>query len=301
MTTVKTTVTVSKPEDGMALEVLKGLVAQAINKAGQDLLQQACRAIEDDLLHKRNPGIWRDKRRPLHLLTSFGWIRLMRWQMWDGQRCYCYLLDDVLGLGSRQHASPRITTQAVALATRLSYRQAAQLLSEIIDHRTLYRPGQDLRLGPASRSPHCVRRRRTAGSRLYAWSNPAVRSPSTRDHSYRSGWHVPVRPTRRDFGFRSATAVSHPVWAERRREEHSALSAGGPRHERPRLALLAGRTVGVLTTGKVLESRTTKPCTEPFGRLKTFGCVEGTADIACWSGHDTVAGKPSRTSAKDCS
>jgi len=52
VTTVETTVTVSIPEDGMALEMLEGLVAQAINKAGQDLLQQACRAIEDDLLNK---------------------------------------------------------------------------------------------------------------------------------------------------------------------------------------------------------------------------------------------------------
>ena len=146
MTIVKTTVTVSIPEDGTALEVLKGLVAQAINKAGEDLLQQACRAIEDDLLHKRNPRIWRGKRRPLHLLTHFGWIGLMRWQMRGGQRCYCYLLDDVLGHKPRQHASPWITEQAVVLATRLSYRQAAQLLSEIIDHRPLYRPGQDHRL-----------------------------------------------------------------------------------------------------------------------------------------------------------
>ena len=74
MTTVKTTVTVSISEDGKALEVLEGFMAQAVNKAGQDLLQQVCRAIEDDPLHKRNPGIWRDKRRPLHLLTRLDWI-----------------------------------------------------------------------------------------------------------------------------------------------------------------------------------------------------------------------------------
>ena len=42
-----------------------------------------------------------------------------------------------------EHASPWITQQAVALATRLPYRQAAYLLStfidEPIDHRSLYR------------------------------------------------------------------------------------------------------------------------------------------------------------------
>jgi hypothetical protein len=51
-------------------------------------------------------------------------------------------LDSLLGLQPRQHASPWITAQAVALATRLPYRQATQLLSGFVgqplDHRSLY-------------------------------------------------------------------------------------------------------------------------------------------------------------------
>ncbi|MGA9533435.1 MAG: UPF0236 family protein, partial [Anaerolineales bacterium] len=78
-----------------------------------------------------------------HLLTRFGWIRLQRWQTSDPDNGYSCPLDRVLGLKRRDRASPWVIQQAVALATRLPYRQATYLLGtfidEQIDHRTLYR------------------------------------------------------------------------------------------------------------------------------------------------------------------
>ena len=125
------------------MEDLEITIGASLRQAGQQLLQQACRAIEAELFESAESGLRRSKRRQLDLLTRFGWIRLKRWQMRDVHGRYFCPLDTHLGLAPRQHASPWIIEQAVALATRLPYRQAAHLLGgfldEDIDHRSLYR------------------------------------------------------------------------------------------------------------------------------------------------------------------
>lgn len=145
MTTVETTITVRlrRIPEGADLGELEGLVLQAVQKAGQELLLLACRQVEAELLAERGGTLRREKERSLDLLTPLGWVRLPRWQVWerDSGRYY-YALDRTLGLGSRQHASPRVREWAVTLATRLPYRQAAYLLQQwlgvFVDHRTLY-------------------------------------------------------------------------------------------------------------------------------------------------------------------
>lgn len=143
MTTVETTVTISISPEGMSLEALEAGVAQALQQAGRRLLSEACQAMEVELLERQGDRMPRSKQRPLHLLTRFGWMRLSRWQMRDASGAYRCPLDALLGLAPRQHASPWITHQAVALATRLPFRQAAYLLStfidEAVDHRSLHR------------------------------------------------------------------------------------------------------------------------------------------------------------------
>lgn len=142
MTAIEVTVSISIPEDGLNLEALEDRIAHATQQAGQESLWQACKAMEATLLNRRKPGEHRNKRRSLHLLTRFGWIRLCRWQVRNANGNYHYPLDGVLELLPRQYASPWITAKAVALATRIPYRQATHLLSgfveEVIDHRTLY-------------------------------------------------------------------------------------------------------------------------------------------------------------------
>lgn len=142
MTTVETTVTVSINQEGNTLEELEAKIGGALQQAGRELLREACQHIEAQVLDAQRK-LRRSKRRGLHMLTRFGWIRLSRWQMRDAQGRFFYALDQALGLQPRQHASPWITGQAVALATRIPYRQAAYLLGgfldEEIDHRSLYR------------------------------------------------------------------------------------------------------------------------------------------------------------------
>lgn len=142
MTTVETTVTISINQESLTLEELEARIGEALQEAGRTLLAQACHHVETQVL-AADQELRRSKRRGLHLLTRFGWIRLSRWQMRDAQGRFFYPLDRALGLQPRQHASPWITKQAVALATRIPYRQATYLLGgfldEEIDHRSLYR------------------------------------------------------------------------------------------------------------------------------------------------------------------
>jgi hypothetical protein len=143
MTIVETTVTLSISGKSRSLEELEAQIGQVLQAAGRQLLAQACRQVESELLEAEEPAVRRSKRRGRHLLTRFGWIRLERWHTWQPKGGYSYPLDEALGLGRHQHASPWILQQAVALATRLPYRQATYLLGtfveDAIDHRTLYR------------------------------------------------------------------------------------------------------------------------------------------------------------------
>jgi hypothetical protein len=143
MTTVETTVTLSINPKGMNLESIEDAIGHALQQAGQDLLKQTFHAMETMFMQSREKGLQKCKKRQLDMLTRFGWIRLKRWQMRDIHGKYSYPLDAILEMAPRQHASPWITNQAVALATRIPYRQATYLLRTFvdapIDHRSLYR------------------------------------------------------------------------------------------------------------------------------------------------------------------
>jgi hypothetical protein len=143
MTTVETTISITIAETGVSLQSLEAAVAEALGKAGRELLLAACAAVERNLFESAGKRWLRNKRRPLDLLTRFGWVRLERWQVQHrSTRRYHSPLDDVLQLAPRQHASPWVLAQAVALATRIPYRQATQLLTgwldAPVDHRTVY-------------------------------------------------------------------------------------------------------------------------------------------------------------------
>jgi hypothetical protein len=146
MPTVETTIRVSIPEEGATLGQLEAVVARAVEEAGQRLLLGACGELEEEALirlRRMRGRVQQVKMRPLDMLTRFGWVRLQRRQVVQREdgRYFCPL-DDVLGLGPRQHASPWVQGQTVALATRIPYRQATALLAEWLgtplDHRTVY-------------------------------------------------------------------------------------------------------------------------------------------------------------------
>lgn len=145
MQTVETTITVSIPKGGATLAELEALVARAVEEAGRNLFVAAVGVGEEQLVAKlrRRRVLRQVKMRPRDVLTRFGWVRLQRRQFrdqTDGR--YACPLDALLALAPRRHISPWVEQQAVALATRLPYRQAAWLLSAWldtpVDHRTFY-------------------------------------------------------------------------------------------------------------------------------------------------------------------
>src|SRR6266536_4481249 len=133
MVTVETTIKVSIADEGMSLEQLEAAVGEVVRDAGQALLLAGCQAIETQALARASSELRPDKRRAVDLLTRFGWIRLERWQMQEAASGrYCRPLDAILKVERGQHASPWTVDTAVALATRLPYRPATDLLSRLI-------------------------------------------------------------------------------------------------------------------------------------------------------------------------
>jgi len=143
MPIVETTIKLSIPEGGMTLQELEEQLLIRLKEAGRNLLGAACGALEEQALGtlKRRARVQQVKVRPRDVLTAFGWVRLERRQVVGGGGYFCPL-DRVLELRPRDHGSPWVREQAVALATRIPYRQATTLLSALLgtplDHRTVH-------------------------------------------------------------------------------------------------------------------------------------------------------------------
>jgi len=106
MTHVETKVSLSRSQNGMNLKELEQEIGKTLQQAGQQLLLQACQVLENQLMEQEKSKYLRDKRRQLHILNRFGWIRLPRWQARKKEGGHCRPLDELLGLAPRQHASP---------------------------------------------------------------------------------------------------------------------------------------------------------------------------------------------------
>lgn len=234
MTTVETTVTITIPEKGMTLEDLESEIGQALKNAGQHLVAQVCQAMEAEILEQEGSKYLRDKRRTLDLLKRFGWIRLYRCQMREKGGGYCRPLDKLPGLELRQHASPWVIGQSVALATRLPYRQAAYLLAtfveEPIDHRNLYLWVQK------------------ASAQIVA------KEDELQTDVFKHGVISPRDPQEREI----ILVEVDGTFLRAQREEGTQFEV----------------RLGVLTTGKALESPTAKPCPERSRRDRRYRLLE---------------------------
>ena len=140
---VQETISVSVPEEGMTLDELESAVWAAAGAAARDAITAACAVIEADAMVRAGDRVSLDRRRSLDVLTRFGWVRLTRWHVRDRQdNGYRHLLDEVLRLVPRQHASPWVIQQAAALAAQVTVRRAADFLAGYlgtnVDHRTLH-------------------------------------------------------------------------------------------------------------------------------------------------------------------
>jgi len=139
---VNTTISVEVP-DSTTLDEVEKVLADELRSAGQRLLVALCHELETQVMTRAGSSLRSDHRRARHLLTRFGWIRLERWQVRERESGrYAYPLDSALGLRPRQRASRWVVDAAMALAARLPYRHATELLNSLlgvpIDHRTVH-------------------------------------------------------------------------------------------------------------------------------------------------------------------
>jgi hypothetical protein len=114
------------------------LTRERLRVVGRELVQAGVAVLEEEELAK---GGWLvDKTRRRDLLTVFGWMRLERRYMRQGESGrYGYLVE----VGHRhRHATAAVVEQAVMLATRIPYRQATEvvgrLVGEAVDHHAVY-------------------------------------------------------------------------------------------------------------------------------------------------------------------
>jgi len=139
MPTIETTVSVTVPE-GVTVGELEAAIQEELREAGRRLLTEGVAELEKVEFDGADGRWLRDRRRQRQLLTVFGWIDLERWYVRErSSGRYRFLVE--MG-GGHEHATVGVVDQAVALATRIPYRQATCLLSRFlradIDHRTLY-------------------------------------------------------------------------------------------------------------------------------------------------------------------
>lgn len=239
MTHVETKVTLSINQNGMTLKELEQEIGETLQQAGQQLLLQACQVLEDQLMEQEKGRYLRDKRRKLHLLTRFGWIHLPRWHARKREGGYCRPLDELLGLAPRQHASPWVIDKSIALATRLPYRQATLLLRDFVKAPIDHRS-------------------------LYRWVQKAgaviVEEEDDLQEAVFQHGEVPARdPTQRELILSEVDGT----FLRAQRED-------GDRFE---------VRLGVLTTGKELESLTAKNRRYRLKERIRYGGVETAADF----------------------
>lgn len=118
------------------LAALELSIFRALMAAGRELLTQAFGVLEQRVLTGA-----KQRRRRRYLITRFGEIRFLRWQVRTEQG-YGYPLDQALGLRAKDPCSAWVRATAAWLAQAYPFRQAARLLGRMIgcpvDHRRLW-------------------------------------------------------------------------------------------------------------------------------------------------------------------
>lgn len=181
-----------------------------------------------------------DRQRSRDVLTQFGWLRLYRWYVRDKVGGHHrYPLDEALGLAPRVHASPWVSELAVSLATRLPYRQANYLLRRAVDADLDYRT-------------------------LYAWVQAAGKKMADQEDTEQAAVFEEGRPAESDPIDREiVVAEVDGTFVKAQRENGSDFEV----------------RVGVLASGKSLESATAKNKRYRLNERVLYGGVDNAADF----------------------
>jgi len=126
--TIEVVVRLTLTEEDLEVNRLEERVRAARDAAGRTLRVRALEVL-DELALGNHPGAGRQRRVERGLDTILGHIRFRRWRVKAQGKTTC-LLDRLLGLERHRRASPAVKKRASELASRMTYREAAQVLRE---------------------------------------------------------------------------------------------------------------------------------------------------------------------------
>lgn len=126
--TIEVVVQLTISEDDFDVNRLEGRVRAARDQAGRELLVRGLTAL-DEMAMENHPKAVRQRRVERHLDTTLGPVVFERWRVKSGGQTTC-LLDRLLGLPRHSRVSPAVKKRAAELASRMTYREAAQVMSE---------------------------------------------------------------------------------------------------------------------------------------------------------------------------
>lgn len=142
MPTIDLTAKVSISLDDPCMVSLEKQIHSQLRKVGQQMVVEACAAVEQGTLSEKREGVKRQRLEERRVLTRFGWVRLRRWRVREADGHTECPLDRVLGLDARQHVTPWVKERALYFVTQLPFRPSAALFSqevgEEVNHRMLW-------------------------------------------------------------------------------------------------------------------------------------------------------------------
>jgi len=126
--TIEVVVSMTVSEEDFDVNRLEEGVRQVRDRAGRELFVRALAAL-DEMALASHPGAARQRRVERHLDTTLGHVVFTRWRVQSQGGSTC-LLDRLLGLPRRTRVSPAVQKRGGELAARLTYREAATVLSQ---------------------------------------------------------------------------------------------------------------------------------------------------------------------------
>lgn len=126
--TIEVVVSMTVSEEDFDVNHLEERVRRLRDQTGRELFVRALAEL-DEMALASHPQAARQRRVERHLDTTLGHVVFSRWRVQGAGRTTC-LLDRLLGLPRSSRVSPAVKKRGCELAARMTYREAARVLSE---------------------------------------------------------------------------------------------------------------------------------------------------------------------------
>ncbi len=126
--TIEVVVSMTVSEEDYDVNRLEARVRGVRDQTGRALFVRALERL-DEMAREAHPGAVRQRRVERRLDTTLGPVVFSRWRVQSAGHANC-LLDRLLGLPRSSRVSPAVKKRGCELAARMTYREAARVLSE---------------------------------------------------------------------------------------------------------------------------------------------------------------------------